>query len=104
MKRLRFCLVIVLAALSVSTIAAHAAEWLVKPDGSGDAPTIQAAIDSASNGDVILLANGVFTGDGNRNIFIIRKNITIESQSAEPESCIIDCEGSGEDQRYGFQL
>ncbi len=37
---------------------AIATTWVVHPEGTGDAPTIQAAIDSASNGDSILVAPG----------------------------------------------
>ena len=38
----------------------EACTWYVKPDMSGDAPTIQAAIDSASSGDSVLVASGVY--------------------------------------------
>jgi len=47
---------------------AHAATIVVAPDGSGDRPTIQAAIDVAAPGDVIELQDGVFTGAGNRDM------------------------------------
>jgi len=40
----------------------------VRPDGSGDYPTIQAAIDDCNDGDIIACANGVYTGPGNRDI------------------------------------
>jgi hypothetical protein len=43
--------------------------WYVKVDGSGDAPTIQAAIDSAGMDDTVLVAPGVYSwtnqGGGN---------------------------------------
>ena len=45
-----------------------AATYLVNPDGSGDYPTIQAAINASSNGDIIELGDGVFTGPDNRNL------------------------------------
>jgi len=50
--------------LAVATIllplAAFATTWHVTPDRLGDAPTIQAAIDSSATGDSILVAAGVF--------------------------------------------
>lgn len=43
--------------------------WLINPQGTGDAPTIAAAIDSvALFYDIIELADGVYTGDGNRDL------------------------------------
>ena len=45
-----------------------AATYVVTADGSGDFPTIQAAISAAINGDVIELTDGTFTGEGNRDI------------------------------------
>jgi hypothetical protein len=40
--------------------SASARTWYGKADGTGDAPTIQAAIDSASSGDVVLVAPGIY--------------------------------------------
>ncbi|MCK4414565.1 MAG: hypothetical protein KAY32_13585 [Candidatus Eisenbacteria sp.] len=54
--------------LAASACAAGAETYLVLPDGTGDFPTIQAAIDAALDGDEILLADGTFTGDGNRDL------------------------------------
>lgn len=56
--------------------------------------TIQAAIDAASDGDVISIADGTYRGDGNRNIDFGGKSITVQSENG-PEHCIIDCEQEG---------
>jgi hypothetical protein len=77
--------------------------WFVKPDGTGAAPTIQAAVDSSSAGDIVLLANGTYTGDGNRDIYV-DKAITIISISENPELCIIDCQGSDTEYHRGFTI
>ncbi|MEZ4655082.1 MAG: right-handed parallel beta-helix repeat-containing protein [Candidatus Eisenbacteria bacterium] len=39
---------------------ASATEWHVSPDGSGDAPSLQSAIDAAADGDTVRLSSGVF--------------------------------------------
>jgi hypothetical protein len=51
--------VIVLSLIAVATCQAEV--WNVEADGSGDVPTIQAAVDAASPGDIIELGSGVFT-------------------------------------------
>jgi len=74
---------------------ASARTWEVHPDGSGDAPTICAAVDSSADGDTILLGNGVFQGPGNREIDLGSLHITLLSEDRDPELCIIDCEEAG---------
>jgi len=89
--------------LFLTTATASARDWIVQPDGLGDAPTIQAAIDSLESGvDTIVLTDGVFTGDGNRDISNWGKMFVLRSQSGDPTVCIIDCEGSPDDQHYGL--
>jgi len=66
--------------------------------------TIQEAIDSSSPGDIIELADGVFTGDGNRDIDFHGKAITVRSQSGDPTTCIIDCEGSDLENHRAFHF
>jgi len=73
--------------------SAYGDTYLVEPNGSGDFPVIQAAIDGVKNGDEILLADGVFKGKGNKEVYFWGKAVTIRSQSGIPENCIIDCEG-----------
>lgn len=87
---------------ALSVLPVWPATYFVDPEGSGDFPTIQAAVDSAEDEDIILLADGVFSGDGNRDIEYKGKAITIRSESGNPEECIIDCEGTPEDFHRGF--
>jgi predicted outer membrane repeat protein len=68
----------------------------------GEYPTIQAAIDAAIDGDTVIVADGVYTGDGNRDIFL-GKDITVRSESG-PENTIIDCNGSREDPHRAFKF
>jgi hypothetical protein len=75
-------------------IPAPPGEYVVRPDGSGDFPTIQAAINGASPGSVILLADGIFRGDGNRDLDFLGKALTLRSSSGNPAGCILDAEGS----------
>ena len=65
--------------------------YVVNPEGTGDFPTIQAAIDAITDGDVIELANGIFVGEGNRDINYLGKAITIRSRSGNRDSCLIAC-------------
>ena len=87
----------------IGTIAAEpvgATTYVVQPDGSGDFPTIQAAINAAANGDVIELGDGVFQGAGNRGLDSLGKEIHIRSGSGQAANCIIDAENQG----FGIQF
>ena len=57
--------------------------------------TIQAAIDAAlPSNDIVLVADGIYTGPGNKNLDFGGKALTVRSENG-PETCIIDCEGDG---------
>ncbi|MFC1573204.1 C25 family cysteine peptidase, partial [Candidatus Eisenbacteria bacterium] len=74
-------------------------------DGSGDVPTIQAAIDSCVyDGSSIRLANGIYIGEGNRDLDFGGKRLLLTSLSGDRDSCIIDCEGDVVNQRRGFHF
>ncbi len=68
-----------------------------------DQPTIQAGIDAAVDGDTVLVADGTYTGDGNRDIDFKGKAITVTSENGA-ETCIIDCQGSEEERHGGFDF
>jgi hypothetical protein len=56
--------------------------------------SIQAAIDCATNGDTVLVADGIFTGTGNREIAFHNKLITVKSEHG-PLYTILDCQNLG---------
>jgi hypothetical protein len=86
-----------LLAMLLAPTLAQAATRLVP----GQYPNIQAAIDACTHGDTVVVAPGTYTGDGNRDIDFKGKAITVRSQSG-PEDCVIDCNGTENDQHRGF--
>jgi hypothetical protein len=68
-------------------------ELTVNPDGSGDVPTIQDAIDAIAEGGTIYLGNGTFSGPGNFALDCCCKNFELRSLNLNPETCTIDCQG-----------
>ena len=61
---------------------------------SDEYSTIQAAIDSSTDGDIVWIADGIYTGQGNKDIDFNGKAITVRSENG-PKNCIIDLENSG---------
>ena len=51
-----------------------------------DAPTIQAGVDLAFQGDFVVVADGVYAGVGNRDVVVDTK-ITVRSASGDPALC-----------------
>lgn len=83
---------------------APATIWHVNPAGTGDFATIQAALYGASSGDIIELADGTYTGAGNRELSFGGRAIILRSESGNPGACIIDCQASNADPARGFNF
>jgi len=66
--------------------------YAVQPGGVY--PTIQSAIDAASDMDQVWIYNGTYTGAGNQDISFHGKNIKVRSISERPEDVVIDPNGS----------
>jgi hypothetical protein len=56
--------------------------------------TIKEGIDFAGPHDTVQVANGTYTGTGNKNLDFKGKAITVQSKHG-PEDCIIDCKNAG---------
>jgi predicted outer membrane repeat protein len=96
--------VLSLMCLPFLVLLASATEYVVQPDGMGDFNTIQAAINGTVDGDVILLTDGEFAGDGNRDVYFLSKAVTVRSQSGNAGACIINCEGTDAEFHRAFMF
>jgi len=92
-----YILLLPIVSLVVSVSVLQADTILVPSQES----TIQAGIDEAVDGDTVLVADGTYTGDGNRDIRFGGKGVVLMSEKG-PANCIVDCEGSAEDYHRGF--
>jgi parallel beta-helix repeat protein len=103
MKRQVSCFIFCLFA--VSTFAANI---YVDANGTGDYPTIQAAINDANDDDTIILQPGTYTGSGNRDIDFLGKAITVRSTIPQDPcvaaATIINCQGSESEPHRGFNF
>jgi len=104
LEELKMCKLnyLVLAILLFLAVSAYGAYRLVPSVH----PTIQAAIDAAVNGDTVVIAPGIYTGDGNRDIDFLGKAITVRSiDPNDPDivaATIIDCNGTEAEPHRGF--
>ncbi|MHC4159165.1 MAG: S8 family serine peptidase [Planctomycetota bacterium] len=66
-------------------------------------PTIQQAIDSSWDGGTVWVADGIYTGQGNRDIDFKGASISVRSENG-PENCIIDSNGTTAESHRGFHF
>jgi len=76
--------------------------WYIKEDGTGDAPTVEAGVDSSGAGDIVLVAPGHYTwtnqGTGDHYGLLLIPNLKSDFQlisEAGAEATILDAEGQG---------
>ena len=73
----------------------------------GQFATLQAAVTAAANNDTVLVADGTYSGPGNRDIDFGGKSLILTSQNG-PAKTIIDCGGSassdGSGNHRGFYI
>ncbi|MBN2227874.1 MAG: PKD domain-containing protein [candidate division Zixibacteria bacterium] len=86
--------------------------WFVSPsgdnitgDGSPSAPfeTIQFAINMSVDGDTVIVRDGTFSGEGNRDLDVYGKAIVIKSENG-PDHTVINCGGSASEPHRGFSF
>ena len=89
----------------ITAVAVYRRTLYVAAEG-GDYTTIQDAITAASNGWVVIVTQGNYTGPGNRDITFQGKAITVRSTDPFTEgtvdATVVDCDGSEEFRHRGF--
>ncbi|MBC8233442.1 right-handed parallel beta-helix repeat-containing protein [bacterium] len=97
MKKI-FTITILICMMLIASIAWSAVIYV-----PGDYPNIQAGIDAAMDGDTVLVADGIYTGEGNRDIDLKGKAITVKSENGA-DVCVVDCEGTFLEPHRGFDF
>lgn len=87
-RNLVVCLALVLVFVFAYVPAMAKADTIEVPS---ECSTIQSAINAATSGDTVVVADGTYTGASNRDLDFGGKDITVKSENG-PSSCIIDCE------------
>ena len=77
------------AGLALAASPTLARTWYINPEGTGDAPTIQAAMSFASSGDIILLDCGTYY----EHDIGMRSGIRLQSVTGLPDCAVVDAQG-----------
>lgn len=84
--------------LFFTTPATNARTWHIESDGSGDAPTVQAGIDSAQAGDEVLLAPGTYTWTSQvatgTSMIRLKAGVNLRGEGG-PNATVLDAEQRG---------
>jgi predicted outer membrane repeat protein len=81
--------------IRVTALMALAGMWCVLSAAAGtllvpsEYPTIQAAIDAAVDGDEVVIADGIYSGDGNGNLDLGGRSLGVRSASGDPNACVL---------------
>jgi predicted outer membrane repeat protein len=84
-------LVTVAALVAALAAAARADTIVVDASGAGDCSTLAEGFAAAASGDTILVAPGIYSGAGNRDLEITDKALTIESRDGA-ENTVLELE------------
>jgi serine protease len=89
MKRIELCCLFATAIVAAAVAPLSGATWHIYADGSGDAPTIKAAVAAAANDSIV-----VFPGTYNEHDIYVTKRLHIVSVGGTA-STIVDAQTSG---------
>ncbi len=89
------------ACLIVLSLVAAAPVSAVSRRVPSQYPTIQSGINAAAAGDTVLVADGTYTGAGNRDVDFLGKSIVVRSEHGAA-STIVNCQGSAIAAHRGF--
>lgn len=73
------------------TANVQARTWHVKSDATGDAPTVQAGIDSSTAGDTVLVSSGTYY----EHDLIMKTGVCLRGESSGPPCVTIDAQQQG---------